>query len=119
MAKDRTARGSDRVQMVGSEADLMNGPDDMRNSAFSGGEVQMVGSEAVISRRTTPMGSFDGEYSKNIGKSGSLEIIGSEVEFNRTPVRGFESYPTPISQNSETPGESISGYPRTAGKYGR
>ena len=106
MAKDRRARGNDRVQMVGSEADLMKGPDDMRQSAFAGGMLEMIGSEASLSKRTTPMGEFD----KHV-RGGREEWTGSMTEMNRTPRRGWDSWPTPISENSEPPESSISGYP--------
>lgn len=101
----------DRIQMVGSEADLQNGPDDMRQSAFSGGTVQFTGSEASLSRRTTPMGVFD----KGV-RGGMVEMTGSGAEVNRTPIRGWESYETPISQNSQNPEKTDSGYPRSGRK---
>lgn len=96
----------DRIQMVGSEAELEKGPRDMRNIAFTGGMVEMVGSEAEMPHRTQPQGQFD----KGV-RGGKVEMIGSEVVFNRTPVRGWESYSTPISDNSETPQSSVSGFP--------
>ena len=99
-------RESNRVQMIGSEAELQNGPDDMRQSAFPGGTVQMIGSEAVMVHRTTPMGEFD----KHV-RGGREEWTGSMTEMNRTPRRGWDSWPTPISENSEPPESSISGYP--------
>lgn len=101
----------DRIQMVGSEADLQNGPDDMRQSAFPGGTVQFTGSEASLSRRTTPMGVFD----KGV-RGGMVEMTGSGAEVNRKPIRGWESYETPISQNSQNPENTDSGYPRSGRK---
>ncbi len=97
----------DRVQMVGSESELQKGPLDMRQSAFPGGTVQMTGSEASLSKSTTPMGQFD----KHV-RGGSMQMTGSGAEVNRTPERGWESYQTPISENSEPSQNSISGYPR-------
>lgn len=102
----------DRIQMVGSEADTTPGsPNDMRQSAFPGGTVQFTGSEAGLSKRTTPMGEFD----KGI-RGGKVEMIGSETELNRTPVRGWESYETPVSRNSENSNTGNSGYPRGGSK---
>ena len=98
----------DRIQMIGSEADTTPGsPNDMRQSAFSGGTVEFTGSEAMLSKRTTPMGVFD----KGV-RGGTVEMTGSGAEMNRTPVMGWESYETPISENSEAASASVSGYPR-------
>ena len=102
---------NNRIQMVGSESDLQNGPDDMRQSAFPGGTVEFTGSEASLSRRTTPMGVFD----KGV-RGGMVEMTGSGAEVNRTPVRGWESYETPISQNSQNSENTGSGYPRAGRK---
>jgi hypothetical protein len=97
----------DRIQMIGSEADTTPGsPNDMRQSAFRGGTVQFTGSEAELSKRTTPMGEFD----KHV-RGGRLEMIGSGAECNRTPRRGWDSYETPLSQNSEEETNRVSGYP--------
>lgn len=102
----------DRIQMIGSEADTTPGsPNDMRQSAFPGGTVEFTGSEASLSRRTTPMGVFD----KGV-RGGMVEMTGSGAEVNRTPQRGWESYETPISENSQQPGSSVSGYPRSGRK---
>ncbi len=95
-----------RVEMIGSEMDLQRGPDDMRQSAFPGGTVQMTGSEAVMVHQTTPMGEFD----KHV-RGGTTEWIGSQVDLNKTPQRGWTSYPTPISQNTENPQGTGSSYP--------
>lgn len=104
-------RDSNRVQMIGSEAELQNGPDDMRQSAFPGGTVQMVGSEAMMVHRTTPMGEFD----KHV-RGGTEEWIGSKTEMNKTPRRGWESYPTPISRNSEASESTESSFPGSGPK---
>lgn len=97
----------DRIQMIGSEADTdKNSPRDMRNIAFQGGMVEMVGSEAEMPRGTVPQGEFD----KHV-RGGRLEMTGSEAPLSRTPSRGWESYPTPISDNSETPQARVSSFP--------
>src|SRR4051812_10687846 len=101
----------DRIEMVGSEARLEKGPGDMRQSAFPGGTVEMTGSEASLSHATTPMGVFD----KGV-RGGRVEMTGSQTEMNRTPHRGWESYPPPGSENSEAPQETISSYPRSSGR---
>lgn len=106
----RITKSDNRIQFVGSEADLQSGPDDMRNDNFPGGMVEFVGSEAELSRKTDPMGVFD----KHV-RGGTVQFIGSEAECNRTPRRGWQSYTTPISQNSDTPEASVSSY-RTTGK---
>ena len=115
MAKDRTARGGDRIQMIGSEADTTkNSPLDERNIAFVGGTVQMVGSEAEMPRRTQPMGQFD----KHV-RGGSLEMVGSEVEgMFRSPQRGWDSYPTPIAETSQEAQDVTSSYPSPGRKSG-
>ncbi len=97
---------TNRVEMVGDEMDLNKGPDDMRQSAFPGGTVQMVGSEAMMVHQTTPMGQFD----KHV-RGGTQEWTGSTVDLNQTPHRGWDSYPTPISDNSTASESSKSGYP--------
>lgn len=114
-APDRRARGNDRIQMVGSEADTTkNSPLDERNIAFTGGMVEMVGSEAEMPRRTQPMGRFD----KHV-RGGTVEMVGSEVEgmFDR-PQRGWDSYPTPIAQTSEQPQDAVSSFPSPGRKSG-
>lgn len=95
-----------RVQMTGTEMDLSSGPDDMRNSAFPGGTVQMVGSEASLVHQTTPMGVFDKHIS-----GGTQDWIGSTVDLNRAPHRGWESYPTPTSDGSDNSMSTKSSYP--------
>jgi len=97
---------SDKIQMTGSKADLTKSPRDMRQSAFTGGTVYMTGSEAELPHRTTPMGEFD----KHV-RGGTVEMTGSGAEVNRTPVRGWDSYETPISENSENSESASSSYP--------
>ncbi len=105
-------KATKRVEMIGTEADLQrSSPLDMRQSAFPGGTLEMTGSEAGLSRSTTPMGVFD----KGV-RGGKVEMIGSECDLNRAPHRGFESYSTPTSENTKAPQESISGWPRSGRK---
>lgn len=97
---------SNRVkEMVGSMADLKKSPKDMRNDLFQSGTIQMVGSMADLTKRTVPQGQYD-KHTQN----GMMEMIASEADLNRTPRRGWQSYETPISDNSETSMASISGY---------
>lgn len=100
-----------KIQMVGSEQELSKGPDDMRQSAFPGGMVQMTGSDASLSRRTTPMGVFDKHIS-----GGMTQTFATTVDLNRTAHRGWDSYDTPMSDNSETPDSSMSGFPSGGSK---
>lgn len=97
---------ANRVQMIGSEAALASGPHDMRQDAFGGGMVEMVGSEASLAHRTTSLGVFD----KGV-RGGRVEMTGTEVQLSHTPVRGWESYGTPISDNSQSSMKPVSGYP--------
>ena len=97
------------VEMVGTEFDLKKGPDDMRRDSFSGGMVEMIGSEAALGYRTVPMGVFDKGIS---GGSVAMDFAG-KVGLDRTPRQGWESYDTPISDNSMTPQKAVSGYPRS------
>lgn len=108
MARDRN---TDKVQMTGSEAELSRGPRDMRQSAFPGGMLEMTGSEAELSKSTTPMGEFD----KHV-RGGTVEMTGSEALVNRTPRRGRDSWDTPISDNTQNPDSTESGYPRSGRK---
>lgn len=101
----KIVRNDSRVQFVGSQADLQNEPRDMRNDNFAGGLVEFVGSEAELSRRTDPMGVFD----KHV-RGGMVEWIGSEAECDRTPRRGWQSFSTPISENTEPPQMAVSSY---------
>lgn len=99
-----------RVQMIGSEAATTPGsPNDMRQSAFPGGVLEMIGSEAEIVHKTTPMGVFD----KHV-RGGREEWIGSMTEDDRTPRRSWQSYPSPFSDNSEGSQAVTSSYPGNA-----
>ena len=97
----------DRINFIGEQVDLSKGPGDMRQSAFAGGMAQMIGTEMDLSSRTVPMGVFD----KGV-RGGSMDMGDiTDTPLNRTPQRGWDSYDTPISGNSETPSTSTSGYP--------
>ena len=96
-----------RVQMIGSEAGMnTGGPHDMRQSAFPGGMAQIIGSEADLVHKTTPMGEFD----KHV-RGGREQFVGSMTEMNETPYRGWQSYPAPLSMNSQNPEADESGFP--------
>lgn len=83
--------------IIGSQAELKQGPADMTSKEFGGGTIDMIGSTSEL-HHDTPMGVF------NKGtQSGTIDMIGSEAEFHRTPQRGWQSYPTPSSRNTETP----------------
>jgi hypothetical protein len=98
-------------QIIGSEMDLSMGPKDMRSDAFEGGRVQFVGDMMNLPRRTTPMADY------GVGTpQGKVEMLGSEVNLNSTPRRGWDSYETPISKNSGGADHMQSGYPTTKGK---
>ncbi len=107
MARERKIEKRDnRIQMTGSEAGLMDGPHDMRQSAFAGGRVEFTGSQAELSKNTTPLGIFN----KNV-RGGRVEMTGSEATLDRTPRRGYDSYETVISINSQNSSEHDSGWP--------
>ena len=94
--------------------DLSDGPEDMISTAFGGGTVQMTGTESDLSRSTDPMGVFN----KGVrGGKVQNENTGM-VDLDRTPHRGWNSSNTPISENSKTPGESISSYPSGGSRRG-
>ncbi len=103
-----------KVQMTGSEADLSKGPRDMRADAFLGGTVEMIGSESDLSRRTTPMQ----EFNKGV-RGGKTEMIGSEADLSYKPQRGWNSYSTPISENTLESEQVASSYPRPTGRKRR
>lgn len=95
-----------RIEFVGSQAELQRGPNDMRQSAFPGGTVQMIGSEAVMAHKTTPMGEFD----KHV-RGGEQEWTGSRAELDRTPRRSWQSFDSPFSVNSESSQDTGSSFP--------
>lgn len=93
--------------MIGSEAATTPGsPNDMRQSAFPGGTLEMIGSEADLVHKTTPMGQFD----KHV-RGGRQEWIGSEAELDHTPRPSWQSYPSPFSENSTGSHDVASSYP--------
>ena len=108
----------ERIQMVGTEMDLSEGsPLNMIADRFAGGTEQMIGSEVNLSQRTDPMGSFEGAYAKHV-RGGRVDMIGQEepTMVTRTPRRGWDSYETPISTNSEGAEARTSSYPSMRGK---
>jgi hypothetical protein len=104
-----------RIEMLGDQVDLKGGPRDMRPDAFSGGEIDMDASEANLSRRTDPMGRFDGIYDKHVA-GGKIEITGSQVPLKETPHRGWDSYETPMSDGSQASESRVSGWPTPRGR---
>jgi|ERR1700722_1142857 len=98
-----------RIQFIGTEAALdKNGPLDMRQSAFPGGTLEMIGTEARLVHKTTPMGEFD----KHV-RGGMEEWIGSQASLDRTPRRTWQSYESPFSSNSEGVQGDESSFPGT------
>lgn len=97
-----------KIDMIGSEAELKpSSPADVRpdNSGIRGGTMDIVGSGAELSRRVTPMGNFD----KGIS-GGTMQMTGSDALLSKTPSRGWQSHPTPISRNTENPDKGGSGF---------
>lgn len=96
------------IQMTGSEVDLKEGPRDMRQTWGGKSTIQEVGSAADMTRGITPMGQFD----KHV-RGGRMQFIGDDTDLKgREAHRGWESYSTPISDNSQTPTDKASGYPK-------
>lgn len=94
------------IQKVGTDMDLKQGPLNVVQKGFEHGRVQMTGSAAELSRRTTPMGEFDKHIS-----GGTMEMMADkECTVSRTPRRGFESYNTAMSDNSQTPDSNKSSF---------
>lgn len=104
---------TNKIEMVGDTEDLKKEPRDMRAIAFSGGTVQMTGSTSDLDKTTCPQGVYD-KHVRNGG--GKVMMTGEGMDLDRTPHRGWTSYPTPISNNSETSEQSVSGYPGSKGK---
>lgn len=102
------------IQMTGSAMDLSKGPRDMISTAFGGGSVQMTGSESDLSHETDPMGVFN----KGV-RGGKTQTFAGTVDLDRTPRRGWESYDTPISDNTMEPQSGTSSYPRGGTRSGR
>jgi hypothetical protein len=57
-------------------------------------EMQMVGSKCDLSR--TPVEDFRSEVSE-----GTRQTVASEAPMGRTPVKGWDSYPTPMSERAK------------------
>jgi hypothetical protein len=99
---------SKSIQMVGSESDLKSSPKDMRQTWGGKSMIQEVGGTAQLTQGVTPMGQFD----KHV-RGGRMQQIGSTMDLKGfAPHRGFESYDTPISDNSEGSMDRVSGYPK-------
>ena len=94
--------------------DLSNGPEDMISTAFGGGDVQFVGGMADLGHETQPQGMFD----KGISGGRVQNANSTTMDLSREPLRGWQSYDTPISANSETPSSSVSGYPSGGSRKG-
>jgi hypothetical protein len=103
-----------KIQLIGTGMDLSDGPEDMISTAFGGGTVQMTGSESDLSRATDPMGVFN----KGVRGGKVQDENTGMVDLNRTPHRGWNSYNTPISENSKNAGEVTSNYPSAGGRRG-
>lgn len=87
------------IDMIGSEANLKpSSPADMRHQTpgIPAGEIQMTGSTSDLNRQGTDMSAFD----KHV-PSGQMQITGSGAELDRSARRGWQSYETDISINSE------------------
>ncbi len=57
-------------------------------------EMQMLGSKCDLSR--TPVEDFRSEV-----KEGTRQSVASESPLGRTPVKGWDSYPTPMSDRAK------------------
>jgi len=100
-------KNKEGVQIVGSQADLDKSPHNQVLDSFAGGTVQMIGSEAELSHKTTPMG----EFNKGI-KGGRVDMVGSMTELNRAEHRGYESWETPLADASYNPTGTKNSYPK-------
>lgn len=105
---------SKKIEFTGSQADLKMGPRNMVQDGFSHGTTEMVGSAAMLSQRSSMMGRFD-KHVRDGG--GRLQMVGSEADMNPNGQhRGWESYSTPISDNSMGVEERESGFRNGRGK---
>lgn len=105
-----------KIEFTGSQADLKMGPRNMIQDGFSHGTVEMTGSEAMLSQRTTPLGDYSGRFAKN-DRGGSLHMTGSEADLKvKSEHRGWESASTPISDNSQNAEDTTSSFRNGRGK---
>jgi len=97
-----------KFQLIGDEQKLSKGPRNYDRSKFSGGRVQQVGDRVALSDRPVPLQ----EGNKGV-RGGSYQQVGDSVTLSKTPQKGWESYPTPVSdrarQQSVMPGVSGKG----------
>jgi hypothetical protein len=89
------AKGS--KDMIGSQADLKNGPADMQREEFRSGTIDMIGSDAEMHGRT-PIGEFDKHT-----RGGTIDFIGDRMSLSNTPKRGWDSWDTPIAEQTKNP----------------
>lgn len=86
---------ADRIQMVGSEMDLMSGPNEQMLDTFGGGTVEAIYDPMDLGRRSNPLGVF------TMQSMGQEEWVGSTVgDLKRAPHRGYESGQV---NNAQTP----------------
>lgn len=75
-----------------SESPLKKSPLTVRDDGPTGQpEMQMVGSKVPMSH--TPVEDFRSAVSE-----GTKQMLGSTVPLDRTPTKGWDSYPTPMSE---------------------
>jgi len=94
-----------KFEVIGDEKKLSKGPRNYDRSRFTGGKVQQTGDQVKLS--ATPVAMQSGN--KHIS-GGSYQQVGDSVTLSKQPRKGWESYPTPVSdrtkQQSVMPGIS-------------
>lgn len=86
-----------RMQTVGDQETLKDGPRSMERKPFGGGQMQAVGSQAPLGTSPVP----DQFMHKGVS-GGEMQVVGDKVDLKDTPRRGWQSSPgTPMSQRTE------------------
>lgn len=97
-------------QRIGDEQKLSKGPRSMERSRFSGGQQQQVGDRVPLSTRPVPM-----QYGNKHVSGGSYQQIGDSVSLSKAPQKGWNSFPTPVSDRAKA--QSV--MPGFSGKKGK
>ena len=86
-----------KMQVVGDQETLKDGPRNMERKPFGGGQIQAVGSQAPLSSKPVP----DQFMNKGVS-GGEMQVIGTQLPLKDTPRRGWQSSPgTPMSERSD------------------
>lgn len=93
-----------QFQLIGDKEKLSKGPRNMDRTQFSAGKFQMVGDSVSMSQKPVPL-----QQERTGIRGGTYQKVGDSVSLGKTPIKGWQSFPTPISDRakfaSEMPGK--------------